>query len=119
MKKTIATAAVFLILLSVCLLSACHSQSAPTGDSMAGSYKMVDAAGVGSKELLKLKDGIRLEVRADNTATLSLMSDTHELRFHPDEMICTSTDDDQKVPYTFDGKQIVMDTEPFRMVFER
>ena len=45
--------------------------------------------------------------------------ESHELRFHPDEMICTSTDDDQKVPYTFDGKQIVMDTEPFRMVFER
>lgn len=119
MKKTVAIALV-LLAISMCLLSACGDQkkSDASKDTMAGSYHMVDAAGVGSKELLKIKEGIHLEVRSDNTATLSLMNDRHELRFHPDEGICTSPDDDQKVPYTFDGKQIVMDSEPFRMVFD-
>lgn len=120
MKKTVAiTLALLTALMS--LLSACGNQnkSDASKDTMAGSYHMVDAAGVGSKELLKIKEGIRLEVRADNTATLSLMNDKHELWFHPDEGICTSPEDAQKVPYTFDGTQIVMDSEPFRMVFER
>lgn len=119
MKKMIAAAAAMMLVLSVCLLSACGSQKNTSDDSMAGSYRMVDAAGVGSKELLALKDGIRLEVRSDNTATLSLMNDTHEIRFDPARGVCTSPDDDQQVPYTFDGKQIVMDSVPFRMVFER
>ncbi len=120
MKRIIAAAAILLLILSACLLVSCNRQTndAPA-DSMAGSYRMVDAAGVGSKELLELKDGIRLEVRSDNTATLSLMNDTHEIRFDPERNICTSPDDDQEVPYTFDGKQIIMDSEPFRMVFER
>lgn len=120
MKKSIAIT-LFLLTALMCLLSACgeRNTSDASQDSMAGSYHMVDAAGVGSKDLLKIKEGIHLEVRSDNTATLSLMNDRHELRFHPDEGICTSPDDGQKVPYTFDGKQIVMDSEPFRMVFER
>ena len=118
MKKRFLAAALAAVLL--CLLSACQKTNTPaSSDSMAGSYHMVDAAGEGSKELLELKDAIRLEVRANNSATLSLMRDVHELQFHPDKKICTCADDDQKVPYTFDGKQIVMDTKPFRMVFER
>lgn len=120
MKRIIAASAILLLILSACLLVSCKSQTndAPAG-SMAGSYRMIDAAGVGSKELLKIKDGVRLEVRSDNTATLSLMNDIHEIRFDPERGVCTSDDDDQEVPYTFDGKQIVMDSVPFRMVFER
>lgn len=117
MKKAFAITALMILL--ICLLCACaEKRTEATLDTMAGSYIMVDAAGEGSKELLKIKDGIRLEVRDDNTATLSLMTDVHELYFDEKSKICTSTDE-QEVPYTFDGKQIVMDTVPFRMVFER
>lgn len=117
MKKAFAA---ILSLIIICILSACAGDQQPaSADTMAGSYHMVDAAGEGSKELLKIKDAIHLEVRADNSATLSLMTDVHELRFHPDKKIVTSVDDSQEVPYTFDGKQIIMDSEPFRMVFER
>ena len=118
MKKS-AFSAVLLLILLTGLLSACSGQKAVSADTMEGSYRLVDAAGEGSAEFLELKDGVRLEVRADNTATLSLMKDSHELRFDAATGICTSFDDDQEVPYTFDGTRIVLDTELFRMVFER
>ena len=117
MKKTI------LILLAVvlCMLCACSQKqnAAPAPDSMEGSYALVDAAGEGSYDLLQVKEGVKLEVRADNTATLSLMTDVHELYYDANKGVCTSAEDDLEVPYTFDGKTLVMDTKPFRMVFER
>lgn len=108
-----------MMILLICLLCACsEKQSEATADTMAGSYRLIDAAGEGSVDILKIKDGVRLEVREDNTATLSLMTDVQELYFDDEQKICTSTDE-QEVPYTFDGRLIVMDTVPFRMVFER
>ena len=122
MKKTAAALFLLLTILLTATMTSCgKADDAAPADSktMAGSYHLVDASGVDSYYLVELKDGVRLEVRADNTATLSLMNDVHELTFDPEKMVCTSPDDDQAVPYTFDGKQIVMDTEPFRMIFER
>ena len=116
MKKTI----VLVLIMMLCLLCGCSKQNAvPSPDSMEGSYALVDAAGEGSYEIMQIKDGIHLEVRADNTATLSLMTDVHELYFDEAKGVCTSGEDDQEVPFTFDGKTLVMDSDPFRMVFER
>ncbi len=111
--------ALLLLLILLGTLCACGDKHTEADiNTMEGTYRLVDAAGEGSKDILKIKDGFKLEVRADNTATLSLMTDTHELIFDPVNQICISTDEEQ-VPYTFDGRQIVMDSKPFRMVFER
>ncbi len=116
MKKSIAF---ILILLLLCALSACGDPQSSSANGMEGSYRLVDAAGEGSKDLLKIKDGVHLVIRSDNSANLSLMTDTHELFFDEASKICTSSEDSQKVPFTFDGKRLVMDTESFRMVFEK
>lgn len=117
MKKRILLAALMMIL---CLLTACSKEKTPvSADSMEGAYRLVDAAGEGSYDIMRIKEGIHLEVRADNRATLSLMTDTHELYFDVASGTCISEDDYQEVPFTFDGKQLVMDSDPFRMVFER
>lgn len=117
MKRAIA---VLLLILSICMLAACAADTAAADpDTLAGSYVLADAFGEGSAAVYKLRDGIRLQIRADNTASLSLMGDVHELFFDAEKGIVTSDEDDQKVRYFFDGAQLILDTDPFRMVFER
>lgn len=115
--KRILTAA--LLLLTICLLTACAAKSGNTSpDTLEGRYRLIDVFGKDSNAVYKARDGVDLEIRADNTGTLSMMTDVHELHFDPAQKICTSNDD-QKVDYTFDGKELVLETDTFTMVFER
>jgi hypothetical protein len=117
MKKTLVAAALILSLALICC--ACGEKTPASADTIEGSYRLIDASGEGSYELLQLRNGVKLTVYADNYAALSLMTDTHELYFDTENWVCTSADDDTPVPYTFDGNQIVMDNEHFRMIFVR
>lgn len=119
MKKQKSRLISVLLLIPILLLAACGKEHAPSSsDAMAGSYRLVDAAGEGSYDLLEIKDGVNMEVHSDTSATLSLMTDRHEIVFDPAAGTCTS-DSGAPVPYTFDGKQLVLDSEDFRMVFEK
>lgn len=117
MKKAFAITALLLML--TIILTGCGSKPARTSaDTLAGSYRLTDTAGEGAWEVYEIRDGIRLLINDDNTAVLSLMTDSYALRFDTQKKVCTS-DDSQQVPYTFDGSRLVMETDAFRMVFER
>lgn len=118
MKKRMIAAICAVLML--CLLTACGGSKATpvSGDSMAGTYALVDAEGESADTIMKLKDGISLEVRGDNTGTLSLMNNVEEIRFDPSTKLC-GPDGGKQVPFCFDGKQLSLKSDDFTMIFEK
>lgn len=119
MKRQIALVLSVLLMIPLLALAACGRNGGSSfGGSMAGFYRLTDASGKSSGDLLKIRDGVTLEVRGDNTGVLALMNDRSEVVFDPDAGLCRRGSD-AEVPYTFDGDRIILDSKQFRMVFER
>ena len=118
MKKPIAAAVLLLtavILLSLC---SCGKNSAASDGSMAGLYYLTDAEGEGSAALLRIRDGVTLEMTGDSAGTLALMGEQTEIRFDPETMTCRP-DGRKPANYTFDDGRIEIVSETFTMVFEK
>ncbi len=91
--------------------------------SLAGSYKMTRYV-IGGQDytddlttfdLLNMRP--TLEIDEDNVGTLDMFDEKQELRFDPEAMTVTSTEDDETVPFTLDNGVISFTLNASEMAF--
>ncbi len=114
-KRVISVVALLLVVLSVASLAACGGNKI-----QAGTYKVTEVTGDGAEAISSLKDYITLEVAEDGKAKMivSMLGQTQEteMEFKDNGKV---TLDGSESNYTVDGNKITIESDGYKMVFQK
>lgn len=113
------------LLILLVLVSSIFVLTGCINKNMVGEYNIYEIrsnkkeiSGVSSKDVKKYKFNYHLKVNKDKTALLKIDNEETKLKYD-DKNFYTIKDKSDKVLYTFDGKELIINIEDTKLVFRK
>lgn len=109
----IAAIAVFAIIIAVIAFSG------KADDSIKGTYQLVDASGTGSEMFKTTVGDATLEIKADNTGTLSMFEQTTPVAVNTEDKKISFDGGENYTAYTYEKGKLTVEGGGYKAVFKK